>query len=545
MKRYAPLSLAIATALAMAVPAAAQQTNEPTDEAKSLERIAVTGSRIKGVDLEGAQPLVVLSAEDIKNSGAGSLYELLKDLGQLRGGNGTFSTSESGATSTATPAGQAAASLRGLGPASTLTLINGRRVAASSFAAGTQNFVDINSIPIAAIERIEILATGASAIYGADAVAGVINYILKKDYDKAEVNLSYANSTASSDEGTANLNLIWGQQVAGGNLTLFADLFDRKAFRATDRDFTRTPILQSNYSYLPKGTPNIYYFSTRSGDEIATPGCPTPLVTTEFGEQICAYYPNEDDVLRSPIKSAAAGLMFNKDLNANLNWQTDLFYTRTKSTAVSSPAPINQLNDAEGAWVPENALDIFPGTTRDNDFIYFGNERIYIDPFFSPTGRRLWGFQFDARFTEPRTVEVTTEALRLVSALSGTYRDWDWESAVLVSRSKSTQEAVAGIYNRYKYHAAIAGELCSDGSIASRSGNTLSCATGTNLVGFYNPFLQNDATNDARLALAQEVPTRDGLSTLYGWDARISGDLFEFRDNMVRAAFGAELRREK
>lgn len=545
MKRYAPLSLAIATALAMAVPAAAQQTTEPTDEAKSLERIAVTGSRIKGVDLEGAQPLVVLSAEDIKNSGAGSLYELLKDLGQLRGGNGTFSTSESGATSTATPAGQAAASLRGLGPASTLTLINGRRVAASSFAAGTQNFVDINSIPLAAIERIEILATGASAIYGADAVAGVINYILKKDYDKAEVNLSYANSTASSDEGTANLNLIWGQQVAGGNLTLFADLFDRKAFRATDRDFTRTPILQSNYSYLPKGTPNIYYFSTRSGDEIATPGCPTPLVTTEFGEQICAYYPNEDDVLRSPIKSASAGLMFNKDLNANLNWQTDLFYTRTKSTAVSSPAPINQLNDAEGAWVPENALDIFPGTTRDNDFIYFGNERIYIDPFFSPTGRRLWGFQFDARFTEPRTVEVTTEALRLVSALSGTYRDWDWESAVLVSRSKSTQEAVAGIYNRYKYHAAIAGELCSDGSIASRSGNTLSCATGTNLVGFYNPFLQNDATNDARLALAQEVPTRDGLSTLYGWDARISGDLFEFRDNFVRAAFGAELRREK
>lgn len=545
MKHYAPLSLAIATALAMAVPAVAQQSTEPTDEAKSLERIAVTGSRIKGVDLEGAQPLVVLSAEDIKNSGAGSLYELLKDLGQLRGGNGTFSTSESGATSTATPAGQSAASLRGLGPASTLTLINGRRVAASSFAAGTQNFVDINSIPIAAIERIEILATGASAIYGADAVAGVINYILKKDYDKAEVNLSYANSTASSDEGTANLNLIWGQQVAGGNLTVFADLFDRKDLRATDRDFTRTPILQSNYSYLPKGTPNIYYFSTRSGNEIATPGCPTPLVTTEFGEQICAYYPNEDDVLRSPIKSASAGLMFNKDLNTNLNWQTDVFYTRTKSTAVSSPAPINQLNDAEGAWVPENALDIFPGTTRDNSFIYFGDDEIYIDPFFSPTGQRLWGFQFDARFTEPRTVEVTTEALRLVSALSGTYRDWDWESAVLVSRSKSTQEAVAGIYNRYKYHAAIAGELCSDGSIASRSGNTLSCATGTNLVGFYNPFLQNDATNDARLALAQEVPTRDGLSTLYGWDARISGDLFEFRDSFVRAAFGAELRREK
>ncbi|GGW54060.1 TonB-dependent receptor domain-containing protein [Alishewanella tabrizica] len=546
MTQFTSLSLAMAAAFAVSFSASAQQNLNNTDiDDTTTERITVTGSRIKGVDLEGAQPLVVLSAEDIKNSGASSLYELLQDLGQLRGGSGTFSTSESGATSTSTPAGQAAASLRGLGPASTLTLINGRRVAASSFAAGTQNFVDINSIPLAAIERVEILATGASAIYGADAVAGVINYILKKDYDKAEVNVSYGNSTASSDEGTANLNIIWGQALAGGNLTLFADIFDRQDFRSTDRAFTRAPILQSNYSYLPKGTPNIYYLSTLSGDEIATPGCATPLVTTEFGERICAYYPNEDDVLRSPFQSAAAGLMFNKDLSSTLNWQTDVIYTRTKSTAVSSPAPINQLNDAEGAWAPESSLDIFPGTTRDNSFITFGDDDIYLDPFLSPTGRRLFGFQFDARFNTPRTIDITTEAVRLVSGLSGTYREWDWESALLLSRSKSTQEAVAGIYNRYKYHAAIAGELCSDSSIASRTGNTLSCNTGANLVGLYNPFLQNDAVNEARLALAQEVPTRDGLSTLYGWDARISGELFSFNEQMVRAAFGAELRREK
>ncbi|WP_333608569.1 TonB-dependent receptor plug domain-containing protein, partial [Arsukibacterium sp.] len=399
MNKLSKSALAVASALAMSQFAFAAE--EVAKEEQKVERIEVTGSRIKGVDLEGAQPLVVLSAEDIKNSGASSVYELLRDLGQVRGGNGTFSTSESGATSTATPAGQAAASLRGLGPSSTLTLINGRRVAASSFAAGTQNFVDINSIPLAAIERVEILATGASAIYGADAVAGVINYILKKDYDKAELNVSYGNSTASSNEGTANVNFIIGQQVAGGNLTLFADFYDRKAFTAQDRDFTRTPILASNYSYLPKGTPNIYFNSARSGDEIGNPDCATPFVTTEFGEEICAYYGNEDDVLRSPIKSASAGLMFNRDLSNGLVWNTDLFYSRTKSTAVSSPAPINQLNDAEGAWVPENALDHFPGVTRDNDFIYFGDDEIWIDPFFSPNGRRLWGFRFDARFNDP------------------------------------------------------------------------------------------------------------------------------------------------
>ena len=142
------------------------------------------------MDLEGTQPVTILSAEDIDRSGASSIYELLQDIPQLKGGAGTFSTSESGSTSTSTPAGQAAASLRGMGPSATLTLINGRRVA-PSFAAGTQNFVDVNSIPLAAIERVEILATGASAIYGADAVAGVINYILKKDYQGAELEVSY------------------------------------------------------------------------------------------------------------------------------------------------------------------------------------------------------------------------------------------------------------------------------------------------------------------------------------------------------------------
>ena len=193
----------------------------------------------------------------------------MQQLSQTRGGEGSFSTSESGATSTSTPAGQAAASLRGLGPSSTLTLINGRRVAASSFASGTQNFVDINSIPLAAIERIEVLATGASAIYGADAVAGVINYILKTDYQGAELTASTGNSVASSDEGKHNLNLIIGTELAGGHLTVFADYYKRSAFSAQDRSATKSPLLVNGYSYLSK-TPNIFYNSSDVADAIAS-----------------------------------------------------------------------------------------------------------------------------------------------------------------------------------------------------------------------------------------------------------------------------------
>ncbi len=163
MRKLSAVTLAVASAfLHNAFAQTAEQATENNE--KSVEKIELTGSRLKRVDLQVTQPLVLISADDIKNSGATSVYDLLKDVGQLRGGSGTFSTSESGTASNDTPAGQAAASLRGMGPSSTLTLINGRRVAASSFAAGTENFVDINAIPVSAIERVEILATGASAI---------------------------------------------------------------------------------------------------------------------------------------------------------------------------------------------------------------------------------------------------------------------------------------------------------------------------------------------------------------------------------------------
>ncbi|KUM52908.1 TonB-dependent receptor domain-containing protein [Rheinheimera sp. EpRS3] len=534
MRKLSPLALAVAASVFVS-PSVFSAQDVAVAEQK-IEKIQVTGSRIKGVDLEGTQPLVIISADDIKSSGASTIYDLLKDVGQLRGGSGTFSTSESGATSTSTPAGQAAASLRGLGPAATLTLINGRRVAASSFASGTQNFVDINSIPLAAIERIEVLATGASAIYGADAVAGVINYILKKDYQGAEVTASYGNSTASSDEGKYNLNLVFGTELAGGNLTLFADHFDRNDFSAQDRAATRSPLLQSSYSYLPKIAPNIYYFSQVDGLEIATPGCQTPLVTTEFDEQICAYYPNEDDQLDTPFESSSAGFIFDVAVGG-LNWTTDFFYSRSKSSSQSSPAPIDQVDGSEGPFADETVLDIFPDAERDNIL-----DQIYIDPFDTVAGRRLFGFQFDARFATPRTVAIESESLRLVSALAGELGNWSWETAVTLSRSESEQTAIAGVYNRYKYHAALAGELCAGGDIASydADNDSLSCSGA-----IYNPFLSGDAANDALLALAQEMPTRDGKSTVYGWDARISGDLGEFNGHTIGSAFGVELRREE
>ena len=539
------LALAVASSLSVSAHVNAQQQNpstspESTDATEVVERITVTGSNLKGVDLEGAQPLIVISAQDIERLGVSNLSELMRTVNQTRGGTSTFTTAQSGATSTSTPPGQAAVSLRGMGPSSTLTLVNGRRIAASSFAAGTENFVDINAIPLSAIESVEILSTGASAIYGADAVAGVINYILKKDYKGFEARALYSDSEVSANESTKGVQVFYGSPVGNGHLSVFADFYDRNAVKASSRALTANPILSSSYSYLPKDTPNIYFFSARSGNEIGNPNCATELVTTEFGEEICAYYGNEDDYLESPLKSLSAGLIYSHSFD-DVEWNTDLIFSQTESTSFSSPAPINQVDDSEGPFVNEAIIDLL-----DDDFANIILDDVFIDPYDSLLGRELFGFQFDARFSTPRTVEIESKAFRLVSELSGFYGDWEWDVGMTLSRSESEQVATEGIYNRYRYHAALGGELCSDGSIATlgQSSDSPVCSTG-NLLPIYNPFDATSQANLDTLSLAQARPTRDGESTLYGVDASIAGDLFEFNNNTVSAAFGVEIRREE
>lgn len=512
----------------------AQNTGSAADAEKKVERIEVTGSRIKGVDLEGTQPLVVISAEDIKNSGASNVYDLLKDIGQLRGGSGTFSTSESGAASNDTPAGQAAASLRGLGPSSTLTLVNGRRIAASSFAAGTENFVDINSIPVAAIERVEILATGASAIYGADAVAGVINYVLKKDYDGAEINLNYGNSTASSDEGKTGLNLIWGSTDDNSSLTAFLDFFDRKDFAYSDRDQTaETWSLSTRGQFASVRYTTSDYVDPNSGEYVgfADPACPAQLkivTDPEFGDTACGYNPNQDLLLNPALKSVSGGFMYRQKLG-QVSWFNEVFASRTESMAQSTPANFTNLQD-QSTWLYAAYNNPF---IQDNDSLA---SLIYPIRTTSPNGQtRVQVAEIRGRFLAPRQIDNTTTAYRLVSGLQGEVGDFEWESAVTYSRSASEQIAVSGIYNRYKFNAALFGELCNNGAT--------NCSPSTGGL-WFNPF-GGQTGNEQVLALISEAPRRDGRSEVLGIDLRLNGDLFELPAGTVASAFGAEFRQEK
>ena len=163
----------------------------------SGQRVEVTGSRIKRTDTETASPVQVLTREDIERTGKTSIEEVLRGL--TVDGVGSIPASFSNGFAS----GSSAVSLRGLGVNSTLVLVNGRRMTTYGLADdGTRNFVDLNSLPLEAVERIEVLKDGASAIYGADAVGGVVNVILRKSYTGGSMGASYGQ-TGESDGQTA------------------------------------------------------------------------------------------------------------------------------------------------------------------------------------------------------------------------------------------------------------------------------------------------------------------------------------------------------
>lgn len=191
---------------------------------EEVERIAVTGSRIKRTDLESASPITVFSSEDLVSSGAVTLEEFIQNVPAITGAAEGSSTNNGSR-------GYATASLRGLGSGRTLVLINGRR-----FASG-----DLNTIPVAYVERVEVLRDGASTSYGSDAIAGVINFITKKDFEGVEVAAQY-DVTSEGDGETSSLSITTGMSNDKGNVIFSLQYSNRDDISQGDRSFSDCPI---------------------------------------------------------------------------------------------------------------------------------------------------------------------------------------------------------------------------------------------------------------------------------------------------------------
>ncbi|EDQ01457.1 TonB-dependent receptor, putative [Shewanella benthica KT99] len=219
------LLAAATTSVALSGLAFAEEQN---DGAK-VERISVTGSRIQRTDMETASPVTIIDASASRASGATSIDEILQKM-TATGGAMTNPGINNGSQ------GNASINLRGLGSQRTLVLVNGRRMVNSG--TGAASTVDLNTIPVSMIKRVEILKDGASAIYGSDAVAGVINIILKDDFEGFEANVQTGIS-GHGDVQETSFDLTMGGSFGRGNVVMGLQYMDRGEASMADRDSTQ------------------------------------------------------------------------------------------------------------------------------------------------------------------------------------------------------------------------------------------------------------------------------------------------------------------
>ena len=204
----------------------------PLVNAQDLEEVLITGSYIKSSGSDEASPIDVIDSEYISRSGAFTVSELTAKLSVNSGSENQADSFTSGETQ-----GTSNVNLRGLGLSSTLVLINGKRQTVAATRANDGSvFVDTSTVPVAALERIEILKEGATSAYGSDAIAGVVNYILKKDFDGFEVNAAY-QTTADDNQDTTNASALWGFGNDATRVLLSASIMRQDPLSASDRPY--------------------------------------------------------------------------------------------------------------------------------------------------------------------------------------------------------------------------------------------------------------------------------------------------------------------
>lgn len=514
-----PLSAMIALLLATSAAAQAPAPAAETDDAKTLDAVTVTGTNLRGVDLAEAQPVQVIDAVKIERLGLASIGDVLKLISETGGGTGNFSTATSGALQADSPAGMAGASLRGLGAGSTLTLVNGRRVAASSFSNGvrSENFVDINAIPMAAVERIEVLSAGASAIYGADAVAGVINVVLRQSFDGVRTAVSVGDSTADSDEAKLNANLLvgFGDDDLGGLVVV--DAYRRNGFYNRDRAITADERVPSQQGIFPS-----YNWGSFSRDDFVETSCPSgqrfdgrPGFPLGSLGAYCAVDRSDYTAFDPQLEQLGLYGTFNARLGDALAFFSEVQLQRNESFATSAPAPWSQ------ATIAFNHPN-FPSELRN---------RMLAAGLGATQDIVGWG-----RFPDERQVDVETKNWRALAGLRGELNDdWGWEAAIGYGRSESEQVASGGIYNRTRTLAALRGRLCADGSTT--------CTPTTGGL-WYNPF-GGQATQDPNvMRLLRDTVPRNGESTTLSADLKLNGIAGAIGGRDIAWAVGVEGRRE-
>ncbi len=486
----------------VAAPFAFGQTPAPAPQ--KVEKIEVTGSNIKRVDSESAAPITIITAEDIKKSGATTVAEVLRDLPIANAGSlNDLATSNSFAV------GASSISLRGLGAQATLILLNGRRLAAYGFAnGGQQQIVNLDTLPLSAVDRVEILKDGASAIYGSEAMAGVINVILRKDYTGFDIGGSYSmNNSSLWKIQRENTSLGYGDLGKDRfNAFISFEHFKREAvnFRDSEPFLTRPQYV----SLVSSGSPlssNTFPGNYRNPTTSASLGYVLPCLGGPTTGTTCTFDQFKDISIAPYGKRDSAFGRVVWDINSNLQFFAEAAYSKNQTIFSSGPA---LLNEQGTSWFNLQTLGlntlklVFPVGNPNN-------------PFSSPVGYRH-------RFMElgPQITVVDTKATRFLGGFKGSFGNWDWEAAGLSSKS-DTDAAYKGRLRASALAAAIAN-------------------------GTYN-FISSDlnANSAALRNTISPTATNVGDSSFTSFDFKLSGELFNMPGGAAGLALGAESRKEK
>lgn len=467
----------------------AQQDEQAVEENKPVERIQVTGSRINRTSIEGASQIEVIDRDRIEASGFNNLQQILERLPAA--GVGTFSTHGNSQDSTAN--GAAAVSLRGFGADSTLVLLNGRRIAVSSFAEGVANsFVDINSIPVTAIERIDILKDGASAIYGSDAVAGVVNIILREDYDGVEVSASYGGTTGDVNYDETTMSMVWGMSGEKSNTTVVLDYWKNSSILGNEMGQFGNPDQRAQGGpdrRSARGFPGSFILN---GQEIADPNCPQDSLVNHDNGSSCVFDYGPYAQVFPAAERVGALVMSRRQLTDSVEAYIEIATQHNRSKAGGAATPLDA--DA-GLYVPADHPNNPWGERVDINFFRT------VD-----VGARLW--------------DIESDSIRFIAGLRGEVKDWHWDMSLQKGRSSSMQ---TGGYGQGWVRTDFLQEQINAGN--------------------YNPFGGTINSPEVIEAVTTTL-VRRGESHLTAFDANITGELFKLGDHFVSMAAGVEYRQE-
>ena len=401
----------------------AQQGETPVinDEPIHMEKAVVTGSYIPTSELVGPSPVEVYNADDLGKLGVTTVEQLVKTLPSAVGA-GNFGVSRGNGGD-----GSASIALRGI-PGGTLVLINGRRMPANSNFDGSN--VDLNLIPIAAIERIEILKDGGSALYGADAVAGVVNIILKKNYNATELSAYYGNTT-EEDMGTQTYSFVTGYADGENSFLVGGSFFKQNALYSKDRDRS-TPDLTdprntsgtSNPGRILSYAPGVPEDSVLQGAGYVYGGPPGTTGTSiddyrPFNSATDRFpYPLYTPAIRPSERYSIFGNGEKALFGENLRFFAETMYSHTLSYNQLAPTPI------VFPFVGESGL-VIPASHPYNVF-----------------GQDIDFMMYRTAELGPRTENIETDMFRIVAGFKGEISDTglSWEAAFLYGEDSRATE---------------------------------------------------------------------------------------------------------